>query len=68
MADFKSAAASALGIDSMAVIAGPTNGLSSDLQQALLDQENERKKKLNGLNQSAAAASLLGNATGGFGG
>lgn len=70
MADFKSAAASALGIgiDSMAVITGPTNGLADNLQIALKDQEDERKKKLAAQTNSLAAQSLLGNATGGFGG
>lgn len=71
MADQKSAAASALGIDSMKVIAGATGGdtLSQMLLGQVKEQQDNLKRKANqaALAVTPSAAMLLGNATGGFG-
>lgn len=71
LADFQSQAGQDMGVSAMQLITGQ-GGLGQQLQQDLQDQEDERKKKLTGLDGSStlslAAQALLGNQTGGFGG
>ena len=72
MADFRPAAASALGIDSMTVIGQALGGdeLTRQLLGQVKEQQDELKKKLKKSSSdiSAAAEALLSNSTGGFSG